>query len=210
MATLDIRSGSNDRGLVASDNTHATAIGMATADEGVENAGDDFASDDFFTPTYFIRRSAIEFAISSIPTNATIVSGALDIVFAGVTGDTNNYSVNVFHFTRQSAAGGAFDLNDYNEAVGTAACDSAKDITGLTGSQSYTLNAAAIAHIQSALSAGYVQFSARISGDYSASAPTGGNLINGYRGTDATESNRPRLQLVYTVPESNNGFFHFM
>lgn len=205
MATFDIRSTSNDRGLVASNNNHATAIASATANAGVETSGDDFASDDFFTPTYYIRRSAMEFALTGIPTGATIVSGSVDITFNNTTGDTNNYSVNLFHFTRGSSVGGAFDTNDFDNAVGTAACDSAKDITGLTGSQSYTLNAAAIAHIQSAISTGYVQFSGRISGDYAASASTGTNLINAYRGDNATEGNRPRLQLVYTVPSS--GFF---
>jgi hypothetical protein len=195
MSTYSQRSGSNDRGLVSSNNNHATAIASATANAGVENSGDDFASDDFFTPTYYIRRSAMEF--SSLPAVITSISaGQITITFANTTGDTNNYSVNLFYFTRGSAAGGAFDTNDFDNAVGTAACDSAKDITGLTGSQTFTLNAAALAHIKNN-AGGYVQFSARISGDYAASASTGTNLINGYRGHDATESNRPLLEFTY-------------
>ena len=206
MASFDGRSGSNDRALISSDNSHATAVGMATADEAVETSGDDFASDDFFTPTYYIRRSVMEFDLTSVPANSTISSATLKIVFNGVTGDTNNMSVNVFHFTRGSTVATAFEAADFNEAVGTAACDTPKDITGLTGSQTYTLNAAAITYLQSKCG-GYADFSGRISGDYTPTTSTGQNLINAYRGTDATESNRPRLEFTYEPPHSG-GFYH--
>ncbi len=209
MATYDQRSGSFDRGLVATSTVFATARGAASADS-VENSGDDFASSELFVADYFIRRSAIEFNLTSIPVGSIVASGTIKIVFNGTTGDTNNYSVNLFYFTRGSTPGTNFEAADYNNVLaGSAACDTPKDISGLTGEQTFTLNAAAIAHIQTN-AGGYVQIGAMLSGDSGNSAPTGDNLINAYRGTDATESNRPRLELTYTPPATSGSRAFFM
>lgn len=209
MATLDARSGANDRGLVASGNTYADVVNATTANAAVEDTGDDFAGAEFFTPTYFVRRNAMEFDLTSVPAGSTISgSPTLKITAVGVTSDTNNFALNVFHFTRGSTVNTAFEANDYNEAVGTAS-STEQDITGMSGIETFTLNANAITYLESKFG-GYADFSARLSGDYAPSTPTGGNLLDAYKGTDGTESNRPRLEFTYTTPLGEGSYSYFL
>jgi hypothetical protein len=210
MATYDQRSGANDRGLVASDNNYSNVVNATTANEGVEASGDDFASAEFFTPIYYNRRNVMEFDLTSIPAGSTITAGTLKITTIGTTGDTNNYSVNVFYFSRASTPGTAFVANDFDEARGTAACDTPIDITGISGVKTFTLNAAALTYLGTK-AGGYAQFSGMLSGDYTPSTPTGANLLDAYKGTDGTVGNRPRLELTYTPPTTSNvSSFYFM
>lgn len=205
MATLAVYSGSSDRRLISSDNTFATARAATNANAGVEagTGTENFGSTEFFTPTYYIRRSLMEFDTAALTSGAIISAATLAIAGTGVTTDTNNYSMNIFFFTRGSAAGGAFDANDFDEAQGTAACDTPIDITGLSGTKTFALNAAALAAINKT---GYTQFSLRLSGDYANSAPTGANNTTGLTGNNATESNRPLLTITYTLPEGGMFF----
>lgn len=212
MATFTSRSGSNDRRLVANNASHATAVGSATANAGVEqvtNNTQELVSDEQFAgPDFYVRRACFEFSLSGLTAGDTVTAATLAHDVSSNDQDADNNSYNLFHFTRQSAAGGAFDANDFNEAVGTAS-STAKDISGLNSDQTFTLNAAALTHIQNAITTGYVQFSLRLSADYTPSAPSGRNSLDGYDGNATNESDRPLLTITYT-PASNNRSYSFI
>lgn len=204
MAVVTIRSSTADRQLVASDNNVSNAINATTANAGVENvttSGARAASHEYFAPTYYVGRGCYVFDTSSLPDDAVISSVVLGFNFTGLnTTETNNYSVNCFLFT--PATPGTIVANDFDEAKGTAACDTPKDITGLTGDSQFTLNATGIAGINKT---GYTHFSLRLSGDSGGATPTGPQQLNGYPGGNGTESNRPYLTITYTVPDSGLG-----
>lgn len=207
MATFDGRSGSNDRRLVSNSSNHTTAVNATTANAGTESGGGQVSvtSDERYpTSDFYIRRALMEFDLTSVPVGSTITnSPTVKIRFAGPTSgrDDNNMSANLFYFTRGSSENTAFVANDFDEAKGTTA-STAADITGLTSTHTFTLNAGAIADLEDNFG-GYAQISLRISGDYNNSAPPSDNDLNqleGYMGNDGTESNRPRLEFTYSEP----------
>jgi hypothetical protein len=206
MATLDVRSSSNDRRLVSSSTSHTTAVNSSTANEGVEQNTSKtvaFVTDELFSPTYYIRRPCFEFDTSSLGASANISSGQITVTITSTDQDADNTSFNLFYFTRGSTPGTAFVANDYDEAQGTAG-STAKDISGLSTPQTFTLNASALAAINKT---GYTQFCLRLSSDYSDSAPSGRNALFGGDGNAVSEADRPRLELTYTTGSPSVGGF---
>ncbi len=210
MTTLTAYATSGDGVVGGGSNTSwATARGLSTGGVafysgtstylsayGSNNAGD--------ANTHYIYRGFFAFDLSSIPAGATITAATLSLYGTGTGyttggGTTANNSSCLVAGTQASTS--SLATSDFGSVGSTElAARVAYSVFGSSGYKDYTLNAAGLAHLTSAIG-GTVKFATRPGYDLDNTAPAN----TGYSGgvsytTDQTgTSNDPKLVVTYTT-----------
>lgn len=184
-------------GLRYHDASYANTRNGAGTFDGVLNWGNVNTagfSNTFDGTNYAIDRFFFHFDITSIPTNATIVSAFLRVVGTNTT-NTNVDSDSVTIVQSTVTSNTTIVQGDWTNIGSTSYGSLAFASYNNAGNNDITLNATGVAAIQSALG-GHVKMGGRTAKDISNTTPSGAN--------QQTFSGTGLLSVTYTVPATNN------
>lgn len=166
------------------------------------------------TSTYNLGHDIYTFDTSVLGSSATITSATFSVKSTTSLGngtETTN-PANGALVAASPANPASYVAADFSTLGTTRYCDTdvlrSSFANGSATYKDWALNASGIAAINKT---GNTTFGIRPSNDFSnATAPTQRSFATGYFAADATQTNRPKLVINYTIPSANGNFLAFM
>ena len=181
--------------------TWATVRGATAGNSVNDNGTPGAVLNSFNSPAYVLSRVFLLFDTSAFDDLTDIDSATLWVSIVSVGNPDNDGNDLLGLFTSTPASNTALVTGDFDQVGGTLLA-TAVDMTGLSGSHTFTLNATGISNISKT---GVSKFSLRLGYDYLNHDPVGSSSVTVSLADTAGTSSDPRLEITYTVDSFSFG-----
>jgi len=203
MTTDTFTAATDDGRIQGASNSYATARATSLSSDDTSTTAD--VGQSFSTPTYRVNRTFVRFDTSAIPDDA-IVSAASLLITADADNSVTDFLVEVYRFAWASTLAANREA-DYDGAYGGSATLEGTLRDTSAGWSSGTQYSLAVDPSGVNLS-GYTGYALVSSRDVANAAPSGLEQVAIRTADHGTAADRPKLEVIYTVPGSRQPVPH--